>query len=169
MPLVDIVIDKTVELALSGRWRIATCAAHGVSCEGWLKVEVLHSLYEALGSFSEIEIIPEARNVDLTVQTRTERLLLELKTFPTNYGRTGKPVTNFVEGVVRDLEKLARLRGSSDIGLAVWMAYVIPEPVPATWAGHLAKIEAAAAKTRRSERIVLWENAFANLYIMESK
>jgi len=169
MSLVDSIIDKTVEIALSGRSRIATCAAYGVSCEWWLKTELLHALDEALTTSSEVEVLPEAKNIDLTVRTRTEQVLLELKTFPTNYGRSGKPITNFIDGVLGDLRKLARLRGSTGIGLAIWMAYVIPDPVPTPWAGHVAKIQAVAAGTRRDERIPLWENAFANLYIMNSR
>ncbi len=168
MSFADTIIDKVVEAAISGRSRIAACAAHGSSCEGWLKVEILHRLVGLLSEISEMEILVEAQNIDLTVRTPSEQVLLELKTFPTNYGRGGgKPITNSINGVVNDLVKLSSKRAGGT-GLAVWLAYVVPEPVPPTWPAHVKKVQAAASRTRRTERIPLWENAFANLYVVES-
>ena len=80
-----------------------------------------------------------------------------------------KPITNFIDGVIDDLTKLSNRRGGTGIGLAIWLAYVVPEPVPSTWPDHLARIKANAAKMLRAERIPLWEKAFGHLYIMESK
>lgn len=168
MPLVDVIVDAIVEVAREGRSRIATCALLGVSAEGWLKVELLRKLAQDLHPDSH-RILPEWERIDLAVEAGVERVLVQLKTFPTNYGRAGKPITNFIAGVVEDLEKLSRKREGRATGLAAWMAYVIPEPVPPTWPGHLAKVQAAAGSTRRQERIPLWEKASANLYIMESK
>jgi len=84
--LVDTIIETVVKVVLSGRSRITVCAANGVSCEGWLKVELLRGLVDALGSTDATEILPEAQNVDLTVRRASDQVLLELKTFPTNYG-----------------------------------------------------------------------------------
>lgn len=169
MSLVDTILGKVVEVASSGCSRIAVCARYGVSCEGWLKVELLHRLVETLASYDDIEIVSEAQNIDLTVRSVSEQVLLELKTFPTNYGRSGKPITNFIDGVVADLTKLSNKRGHAGKGLAVWLAYVVPEPVPPTWSTHFHKIKVAAAGTLLAKRIPLWEKAFANLYVMESK
>jgi len=167
--LVDTIIETVVKVVLSGRSRITVCAANGVSCEGWLKVELLRGLVDALGSTDATEILPEAQNVDLTVRRASDQVLLELKTFPTNYGGGCKPITNFIDGVIDDLTKLSNRRGGTGIGLAIWLAYVVPEPVPSTWPDHLARIKANAAKMLRAERIPLWEKAFGHLYIMESK
>ena len=167
MSLVDTITKTVIEVATSGKARVSVCAAFGVSCEGWLKVELLEALSVSLGS-SDTEILVEADNVDLTVQSASEKVLIELKTFPTNYQRGGgKPITNFIAGVVKDLNELSEKR-ENNTGVVVWMAYIIPEPIPPTWPSHLAKIEAAAKRMIREERIPLWENAFANLYIMES-
>lgn len=164
MSLVDTITDTVIEVATSGKAKVSVCAALGVSCEGWLKVELLKALFD----LSDIEILVEVDNVDLTIQSASEKVLIELKTFPTNYQRGGgKPITNFIAGVVGDLNKLSEKRGNST-GLVVWMAYIIPEPIPPTWPNHLAKIEAAAKQMIREERIPLWDHAFANLYIMES-
>lgn len=170
MVLMDTILEKILEAASSGRSRIAVCASYGVSCEGWLKVELLHKLAVSIASTDDVEILPEAENIDITIRRDAERVLLELKTFPTNYERGGgKPITNFIDGVIEDLAKLTSKRGPSDKGLAVWLAYTAPEPVPPAWPGHLRKVEAAAVATLRAERIPLWGNAFANLYVMESK
>lgn len=168
MSLLDQVIDKVVEVAVTGRSRIVVCAAYGISCEGWLKVEIVRALSSAV-AVDRTEILPEWQNIDLTIRSVSEKVLLQLKTFPTNYGRSGKPITNFIDGVAKDLAKLSEKRNSVAVGLAVWMAYPIPEPTPHTWPAHLAKVEAAAASIRRAERIPLWENTFARLYVMESK
>lgn len=169
MSLVDSIIREVLLVASSGRRQISVCASHGVSCEGWLKTELLCRFEESLALSDGVEIFPEAQNVDLTIRSTSEEVLLELKTFPTNFGRSGKPITNFVDGVVKDLVKLSQKRASAGVGLAIWMAYVIPEQVPSTWPRHLARIEVAAARIRLAERIPLWDRAFANLYIMESK
>ena len=165
----DTIVKNVAEVATSGRSRIATCAAYGVSCEGWLKVELLQRFTRVLQAVPGADIEPELQNVDLTISTPSQRFLIELKTFPTNYGRSGKPITNFIQGVVSDLGKLRTKKQDSDIGLAVWMAYVVPEPVPSTWSGHFRKVEAHAAQTICSERILLWDNAYANLYVMQSE
>ena len=109
------------------------------------------------------------RKVDLAIQSRGETVLLELKTFPTNYGAGGKPITNFIDSVIADLEKLSEERGGGT-GLAAWLAYPIPEPPPSQWSDHLARVEAHARATLRSERISLFgSNEFAHLTVMESK
>lgn len=132
MGLAEQVIDAIVDTAVAGRSRIVACAIKGVSCEGWPKVELLWRL---LGIFDAdmTEITPELNGVDLVIRGQSEEMLIELKTFPTNYGRTGKPITNFIGGVVDDLAKLARKRTGSAIGLAAWIAYAVPEPIPPTW------------------------------------
>lgn len=81
MSLVEIIANKVVEVASSAPSRIAVCAAYGVSCEGWLKVELFRGLVHALGSSDDTEILPEAQKIDLTVGTASEQVLLELKTF----------------------------------------------------------------------------------------
>ena len=166
MSLTTSIADRIVEVTLGGRSQIMTCAAYGISCEGWLKVELVRGFSQPHKLGDGIEILPERQNTDLVIRSPSEEVLLEIKTFPTNYGRWGgKPITNSINGVVEDLCKLSRKRGSR-IGLSAWMAYVIPDPIPTSWPRHLANVEAAAATTLRAERLPLWDNAFANLYIM---
>lgn len=170
MPLAEVVANGIAALAHACSERISTCAAHGISCEGWLKVGLIHRLSDPAAPFGSVDIIAEKNHVDLTFETASERVLLELKTFPTNYGRGGgKPVTNFIKSVIDDLNKLTAERGPSDCGLVAWLAYVVPDPEPAQWANHLDRVEAAARRTQLAIRIPLWKQAFANLYIMESR
>jgi len=160
-------IRRIVELAISGRNRIAACAVWRISCEGWLKVEILHSLAEIIERPDDIG--PEEENVDLTVRRESEKVLIELKTFPTNYGRAGKPITNFIDSVIDDLRKLSAKRLPGQTGLAVWMAYPIPQDTPSQWTSHVARIEAHAKRTKQVVRIPLWGEQCANLYVMEGK
>jgi hypothetical protein len=166
MELVEIVeIIRETTRGLSSR--ISVCAAAGVSCEGWLKVELLHAFTLKVGAADGVEIVPEQQRVDLVVSHPGGKVLLELKTFPCNYGRSGKPITNFIGGVVRDLEKLSRLRSANVMCLVVWIAYAIPDKIPATWPRHLGGAQRAASVTHCAEVIPLWPGQCAHLYIME--
>ena len=159
MGLTEDVVATACTVATAGASQIAACARGGASCEGWLKVELSH----ALGSLPGVAVAAELDNVDLTVRRGDELVLCELKTFPTNYGRGGKPITNFISGVVSDLEKLALRTNEKTRGLAIWMAYYIPEPVPPQWPDHLAKVRHAAAEQLRVEKIRLDGPRFAHL------
>jgi hypothetical protein len=171
--LVDVVCDQVVEAVRSGRKQIGSCAIYQISCEGWLKVEILIRLFSTfLQRDAGVEIIPEygKRRIDLAVLSPEEQILLELKTFPTNYGQGGKPITNFVNGVIDDLKKVSEEKEQGSTGLAAWLAYPIPNPTPETWPNHLAKIEAHANRTLRTEQLdIFTPNEYANLYVMESK
>jgi len=169
MALVDLVADRVAEVVKEGRSRIVVSSAFRVSCEGWLKIELLKSLWESFGDSETNEILPESDHFDLVVKADGQTVRIELKTFPTNYGQSGKPITNFIDGVVRDLSKLCALSSPTSIGLAVWLAYPIPEPLPRYWPEHLLKVQAMSASTLRSAKIPLWENNFAHLYIMRCK
>lgn len=168
MALAETVADRIVDVVKEGRSRIAVSAAFRVSCEGWLKIEILKSLWESFGDSETNEILPESEHFDLVVKADGQTVRIELKTFPTNYGQSGKPITNFIDGVVRDLSKLCAQSGPTNIGLAVWLAYPIPEPLPRHWPEHLLRVQAAAASTLRSDKIALWENNYVHLYIMRS-
>ena len=165
MGLTEDIVATACEVATAGTSQIAACARSGGSCDGWLKVELSH----ALGALPGVLAVPEAGNVDLTVIRDDEEVLCELKTFATNYGRSGKPITNFIAGVVHDLEKLAARTDVKTKGLAIWMAYYIPEPVPPQWPEHLAKVRRAAAEQLRVEKIRLDGPRFAHLYVMLAK
>ncbi len=78
--------------------------------------EVLTELTARLLKSDQTAVLPELNRVDLTVTTPTGNCLIELKTFPTNYGGAGKPITNFIASVVRDLEKLSRMREEKKAG-----------------------------------------------------
>src|SRR4029077_12486463 len=91
MALVDLVADRIAEVVKEGRSRIAVSALFRVSCEGWLKIELLKSLWESFGDSETNEILPESDHFDLVVKADTQVVRIELKTFPTNYGLGGKP------------------------------------------------------------------------------
>ena len=177
--LTDIVIDRAAQVvstphALSC---IGIAAQFRISCEGWLKLELLRDLAFSLVNDVDAEVWPEryfplaARGrrhaADLAVRRGAEQVFVQLKTFPTNYGAAGKPITNSIDSVVTDLDILRTRRGSAS-GLVVWLAYPIPDPMPPTWPTHLAKVESAAASTRHEQKLKL-HDGFAHLHVMESR
>jgi len=163
-----VVIETIHTVVLRSSPKIGTCAAYCISCEGWLKVEILDALTHQFGKDDDVEILPEHKHVDLVVTRAKERVWIELKTFPCNYGVSGNPITNSIAGVVTDLEKLGRLVGPTSLGIAVWLAYSIPDETPPGWSAHLRKVESAALRTICSDRIRLWQGHSAHLYIMEA-
>jgi hypothetical protein len=121
------------------------------------------------GKDDDIEILPEHKNVDLVVTSATERVWIELKTFPCNYGGSGKPITNFIAGIVADLEKLAGRVGPTSVGIVLWVAYSIPDNTPTSWTTHLRKVEGAALRTVCFDSVPLWKDHSAHMYIMEAR
>jgi hypothetical protein len=141
-------------LQSSARWRN--------SCEGWLKAELLAHFNDLPGTTAR----PEQGNIDLTIVFPTQTVLLELKTFPTNYGGTGKPITNFIQGVVTDLQKLRRKVAPSEAGYVLWLAYPIPDPVPLQWLDkHHPRVIAASASTTLLTTVALERNLTVHVYL----
>jgi len=147
--LADLITDRIISLVSSPETaaRLTVASALRVSCEGWLKLELLQDLTMFFLSADDIQIRPESvlgtcesspnrAAADIAVRRGSQEVLIELKTFPTNYGGIGKPITNFIASVVRDLEKLCARRGSAT-GLVAWLAYPIPAPIPPSWSQHL--------------------------------
>jgi len=152
----------------SKQQRIALCSTYRISCEGWLQIELLLRLTEAFSSDTHT-VAYEANRVDLSISTPDKNILIELKTFPTNYGAYGKSITNSIDGVITDLQKLAARCDQRTVGIVVWLAYPIPKPEPLLWADHVHRVNAHASATLRINKISLWENQYAHLYIMESR
>jgi hypothetical protein len=176
--LPDIITDRIVSVVSSrlALTRLKVASTHRVSCEGWLKLELLHDFNDVLSDGVEIRAehglrAPETNlpsgAADLAVRRGDESVLVELKTFPTNYGGSGKPITQFIAGVVADLNKLCKHRGPAT-GLVVWLAYPIPEPMPGFWADHLKRVEQVAARTRNHQRIGVG-GGYVHLYVMQCK
>jgi hypothetical protein len=171
--LKEFVIERIVSVVSSPATakRLAVAAEYRISCEGWLKLELVHDLRMFL---PPTDIRPESilaasdaltrAAADIAINRGDERVLVELKTFPTNYGGAGKPITNFIDSVVADLQKL-RVRRGSATGLVAWLAYPIPDGA-SSWAGHLERVKQAAATTCHCQRCEL-PSGFAHFYVME--
>lgn len=169
MDLSRLVCEAFEQVVQDGISRISQCATEGISCEGWLKVELLHRLSSSEGAGGELtRVYPERGNVDLTIHGLGQEALLELKTFPTNYGRSGKPITNFIDGVIRDLDKLKTKRRDDQIGLSLWLAYYVPYPETNAWLSHLTRVQASAGRTVKSMKFPLSGGLYAMAYLMES-
>src|SRR4051812_2462232 len=122
LTLTDAVVDRIKAVVCSPATvkRLAVVAAQRASCEGWLKVELLHD-FRVYFPLETVTIHPESvlatstfaptrSAADLVLRSDAEEVIVELKTFPTNYGGSGKPITNFINGVIDDLQNVASRR-----------------------------------------------------------
>src|SRR5437016_5944678 len=117
MALIDSVCDEIVQVLRSSQQKIALCSKYRISCEGWFKIELLWRLDEVFSS-DTASVAAEANRVDLSVSSAGESVLIELKSFPTNYGAPGKPITHFIDGVIERLHKFAGRCSGHTAGIA---------------------------------------------------
>ena len=137
MDLEEIIVSAAGKTARDGRSIIQLCTRYRVSCEGWWKLVLMHELERNLG----IVAIPEKGHIDLTIQTSEgAEAYLELKTSPTNYGQSGRPITQFVTNVKKDISQLREKHPHHDHFYVACLVYPIPYPAPPQWVGHLNKI-----------------------------
>ncbi len=166
--MINMIVNSVRTVLQTGITRLQFAAETKCSVEGWLKIELGIMLKnQGLG------VQTEKNNTDIYVQSNPlanppSAALIELKTFPTNYGGGGKPITNFINGVIVDLTKLAAKRQSGELGISVWFAYYVPNPLPQQWPAHLAKIQKSAKGTLMHQKVPLMSNMDAHAYVMES-
>lgn len=146
--------------------RLKLCAKLRISHEGWLKIELLN----ALSDEGQLTLFPEKGNVDIVVYkgNSKESCLVELKTFPTNYGGSGKPITNFIKSVIKDIDKLKAKHETAETGMVVWVAYPIPQDNSIWNDSHYSKVYEQAGEPISSKMIKLGNNCHAHLYIHQA-
>ncbi|MEI8285018.1 MAG: hypothetical protein WCG52_08490 [bacterium] len=74
MPLIDDIIIKAEEVIATSTEQFILCAKLRISCEGWLKIELLR----AFSTISQVTLHPEERNVDIVVRHGNDAVFLEL-------------------------------------------------------------------------------------------
>lgn len=167
--LPEAVLDAVAHVVDEHRDRVAATSRRRISCEGWLKIELLHALASHKGLPDCVQVEAELDRVDLTLVSEDRSCLIELKTFPTNYlGGGGKPITDFVGGVIGDLDNLAIKTDDRDTGLAVWLAYPLTHPMKPEWEDHLGKVEEASDATLMARRYDLEDDEWVGVYVMQS-
>lgn len=167
--LSETVLEAVAHVVNAHRDPIAAASRRRISCEGWLKIELLHTLAAHEDLPDQMKVEAELDHVDLTLTGEHGSCLIELTTFPTNYlGGGGKPITNFIDGVTSDLDKLATKTDESDMGLAVWLAYPLSHPAPSRWTDHLGKVQEASEATLMARRYDLEGEEWVGVYVMQS-
>lgn len=68
----------------------------------------------------------ETTQIDLVLAAGTDRLLVPLKTFITNYRRPGKNVTQSRDAILADLRVVGARQDDHTTGAVLWLAYPIP-------------------------------------------
>jgi hypothetical protein len=82
-----------------------------MSCEKWIQAEFIHFLYD-LKTKGLIQDATAEKNYslkglcDLWFKANDNEIWLELQVIVTNYGKPGKPITNQVDHVIGDANKL---------------------------------------------------------------
>lgn len=156
---------------------------HRAKFEGWLKFE----LGAVLEARLEIESVEPERGYgkndrcDLACDTGTGTWLIELKTASANWRIEGvvtktRPITNHVDGIITDIEKLRR-GCRSERGLAAFLFFPVTRPV---WDSpkrglnyHLNRIEREAelvpGALRKNDCFVeLTENLGVAVFVIET-
>lgn len=146
-------------------------AAERVSCErAWLVKKLADSLGRVPGVTvrPEVSIRVDGRNkfIDLVLTRDHARLLLEVKSFPTNYGLAGKPITQFRDGVISDLVEVGRRLDDRTLGFVLWLAYPIPDDRDSDWRiTHFNPINRVSAGTDQVVPPVNLGQAYAHVYL----
>lgn len=167
MPLIKTIIAALKEIFSNENThsRLKLFAELRISHEGWLKIELLH----ALSARDKLTLLPEKDNIDVVVcrDNPNECCLIELKTFPTNYGGAGKPITNFISSVIRDVEKLKAKHETAQTGLVVWVSYPIPKG-QSKWDDHLARVNNKAGLPICHQKFDLGPCGYAHMYVHQA-
>lgn len=101
-----------------------------MSCEKWLQGELMYILQQMKKEKLISEFVPEksypvpkSGRCDLWFMIKDSEIWLELETIVTNYGSPGKPITNQIDHVCNDAE---RLKTNTKGGFLHVMFFVYP-------------------------------------------
>ncbi len=112
-------------------------AKHRAKFEGWLKVELCESLSKYFQN-----VVPEKDRIDIVC----DDWAIELKTVNTNYRyqsveNKSRPITMNVNGVIKDIEKLEKLKPLNYVNKAILFVVFPVDGSRKMWKNHLQKIQ----------------------------
>jgi hypothetical protein len=110
---------------------------------------------------------------DLVVTGGGGALVVEIKTLPTNFGRSGRGlgatgITRRISSVIADLDKLASLLVPGERGYVLWVAYPIPDDAATRdrWNEHFSRVRKKSPATEKVVEFRLGgELGYANVYL----
>ena len=119
-----------------------------MSCEKWLQGEFLYILHQVEKDNIISEFVPEksypvprSGRCDLWFRIQNTEIWLELETIVTNYGSPGKPITNQIDHILHDVE---RVRTKPKSGVRHVMFFVYPLAIDGSndlhWAKHMERM-----------------------------
>ena len=149
-----------------------------MSCEQWIHVETFFVLENMMKNGAIDAYHPETQYMkgrrercDLTVQKGGESAWIEFEAVVTNYGQSGKPITNQVDHAIDDARRLVALTG----GRKGWL-FCLVYPLPADgsndsdWSKHLDRAQAEGRFYSVAEQgIPVDETWSARLYLFETR
>jgi hypothetical protein len=117
--------------------------------------------------------VPGLAGVDLTIRGDNGTLLVEIKTLPTNFGRSGRGlsatgITQRISSVIADLDKLASRVSPDERAFVLWIAYPIPDDARTRdrWHEHFSRVRKKSPATEKVLELRLGgELGYANVYL----
>lgn len=154
--------------------------------EGWLKVELLYSIWQRLlhgSQNSEIEIerpYPKNKKLHCDIfftNRRRKRVYLELKIINTsyncNYNRIPKkirPIAQNVQSVIEAAKRLRKLTNKGDVRIIAFIVYPLCQEKLNKWEYHESKINKKMGKFVDFEDLCVFPNnkrIFMRLYLYQ--
>jgi hypothetical protein len=169
-PLGSALREAVRRVITANRGRIET--ATGSIESAWFHDALLHALSGVPGLTAQ-KTGRGLAGPDLVVQSDGGTLLVEIKTLPTNFGRSGRGlsatgITQRISSVIADLDRLASVLVSGERGYVLWLAYPIPDDVVTRdrWHEHYSRVRKKSPATETVVELRLGgELGYANVYL----
>lgn len=148
------------------------------SCEKWIQGEFIHYLNRSIQAGTVIDADleknygPRAGLCDIWFRTKDKEFWCELEVIVTNYRKPGKPITNQVDHVIDDIQKLEKCPAYGAEKFVVFLVY------PLSWDGsnediwsnrHMVRIGQVAQLLMAPHVIALDSQYEARIYIAAPK
>jgi hypothetical protein len=148
------------------------------SCEKWLQGEFIWYLYECkkIGAVVDANLEkvygPKAGFCDIWFKTNEKEIWCELEVIVTNYNLPGKPITNQVQHVIDDIEKLKKCPSQDGEQLVMFVVYPMPvdKRKDDLWNSiHMSRIANVAEVIAQPSAIRLSDSYEARIYLARPK
>ena len=146
------------------------------SCEKWMQGELIRYLYDCkrTGKINEADLEKNygrrAGYCDIWFKVQGKEIWCELEVIVTNYGKSGKPITNQVDHVIEDAAKLKNCPENAE-RLLMFLAYPFARGGrnDDAWKMHMNKIESSSELVMNPFSIPIDELHEARIYLARSK
>ncbi len=148
-----------------------------MSCEPWLHVEFGYVLRQMIdrGKITSMELEkpyprPRGARCDIWFSGDDTEAWIEMKSVVTNYGGAGKPITNQVDSVIGDMQKLANAPADAE-RLVLFVVYPLASSGTdeSSWSHHMNKLEETLRIGVEPANLEVTPNKSLRLYLGSSR